>query len=99
MRLRTPDRRDHDVKSVPNELANELGRQVKGEVRFDTVSRILYSTDASLYQVMPLGVVIPRDAEDLVTAMQLAARHRIPILPRGSGTSLGGQTVGVALVI
>lgn len=81
------------------ELAAELRDQIEGEVRFDTATRLLYSTDASLYQIMPLGVVVPRHAGDVVTAVTLAARYNVPVLPRGSGTSLGGQTVGEALVI
>jgi FAD/FMN-containing dehydrogenase/Fe-S oxidoreductase len=87
------------VSSLAREAAGELARGIRGEVRLDEVSRLLYSTDASLYQIMPLGVVIPRDAEDLHAAVRIAARHRIPILPRGSGTSLGGQAVGEALVL
>jgi FAD/FMN-containing dehydrogenase/Fe-S oxidoreductase len=81
------------------ELELELEAALEGEVRFDETSRILYSTDASLYQIMPVGVVIPRHAEDVRAAVRVAAQHRVPILPRGSGTSLAGQTVGAALVL
>ncbi|MDA1330062.1 MAG: FAD-binding oxidoreductase [Chloroflexi bacterium] len=80
-------------------LAHELGRRIAGEVRLDAASRKLYSTDASIYQIEPLGVVIPREEDDLVATLSLAAEYEIPILPRGSGTSLAGQTVGEALVI
>ncbi len=76
-----------------------LKQRVKGAVRFDEVSRVIYSTDASLYQVMPLGVVIPRDEDDVIATVRTCAELRVPILPRGAGTSLGGQTVGCAVVI
>src|SRR5438105_2106189 len=81
------------------ELAHHLAAKIRGEVRFDKTSRILYSTDASLYQIMPVGVVLPRDAEDVAAAVRLAAEAGVPVLPRGSGTSLGGQTVGAAIVL
>ncbi len=81
------------------DLESDLRARLEGDVRFDQVTRILYSTDASVYQIMPIGVVIPRHAGDVVAAVTLAARHGIPLLPRGSGTSLGGQTVGEALVL
>jgi FAD/FMN-containing dehydrogenase len=82
-----------------DDLARNLTREVRGEVRFDKTSRILYSTDASLYQIMPVGVVVPRDAEDVAAAVRLAAQAGVPVVPRGSGTSLGGQTVGAAVVL
>ncbi len=81
------------------ELVEELRRDVAGEVRFDRMSRVLYSTDASIYQIEPLGVVIPRDADDVVAVIEAANRHGVPVLPRGGGTSLAGQTVGHAIVI
>ena len=87
------------VDSDTRDLAYDLEKLVGGEVRFDKVSRALYSTDASIYQIEPVGVVLPRDADDVVAAVETAARHMVPILPRGGGTSLAGQTVGNALVI
>jgi FAD/FMN-containing dehydrogenase/Fe-S oxidoreductase len=78
---------------------NELQKDFQGEVRTDLASRILYSTDASIYQMEPLGVVIPRTQEDLHTAVELAAKHALPILPRGAGTSLAGQAIGDALIL
>jgi FAD/FMN-containing dehydrogenase/Fe-S oxidoreductase len=81
------------------DLVEELRRRIQGEVRFDRTTRMLYSTDASLYQIMPVGVVIPSNADDVQTTVEIAARHRIPILPRGSGSSLAGQAVGAAIVI
>src|SRR5262249_46618119 len=69
------------------------------EVRFDAVSRVLYSTDASNYQIEPVGVVIPSSIDDVMAAIEIANRHRAPLLPRGGGSSLAGQTVGAALVV
>ncbi|MFL5271241.1 MAG: FAD-binding and (Fe-S)-binding domain-containing protein [Anaeromyxobacteraceae bacterium] len=80
-------------------LAARLRREVKGDVLFDAFSRGRYSTDASLYQVEPIGVVVPRDEEDLVAAVQVAADERVPLLARGAATSQCGQTVGEALVV
>src|SRR5680860_659335 len=65
----------------------------------DSTSRMLYSTDASNYQIEPVGVVLPRSLDDVVGAVELAASHGVAILPRGGGSSLAGQTVGAALVI
>ena len=81
------------------EFAGELRSAVRGEVKFDTLTRTLYSTDASNYQIQPIGVVLPLDVDDVVAAVKVAARHKIPIIPRGSGTSLSGQTIGPALII
>ena len=80
-------------------LEAELTARISGEVRFDRTSRMLYSTDASNYQIEPIGVVIPKSADDAIGAVELAASHGMPILPRGGGSSLAGQTVGAALVI
>lgn len=79
-------------------LAEELRWRIAGEVRFDDYSRALYSTDASNYQIVPLGVVLPRTVDDLRATIELAAKHQTPILPRGGGSSLAGQTVGRAVV-
>ena len=80
-------------------LARHLRKHVAGEVRFDATSRRLYSTDASIYQVEPLGVVLPRSAEDVQAAVQIAAEMHVPITARGGGTSLSGQSIGRGLVI
>lgn len=80
-------------------LQHELERSIEGEVRFDTYSRILYSTDASLYQIEPIGVVLPKNVPDIITTVQIARSYHVPILPRGGGTSLGGQAVGQAVVL
>ncbi len=80
-------------------LARRLAKEVDGEVLFDAASRGRYSTDASIYQVTPVGVVVPRNAEAAIAAMQVAVEEGVAILPRGAGTSQCGQTVGAALVI
>src|SRR5690242_675731 len=87
------------TETSPRALEGRLRREVNGEVLFDHASRGRYSTDASIYQVTPVGVVVPRDAQAAITAMQIAAEEGVPILPRGAGTSQCGQTVGAALVI
>ncbi len=87
---------------APEELADlqqEFSRAIGGEVRFDRYNRVLYSTDASIYQIEPLGVVLPRHADDLPAIVEIAARRRIPVLPRGAGTSLCGQAIGPALIL
>ncbi|MDP6548940.1 MAG: FAD-linked oxidase C-terminal domain-containing protein [Dehalococcoidia bacterium] len=81
------------------ELAQELGRRVSGEVRFDAFSRVLYSTDASIYQMEPVGVVIPRSVEDVLAVVEVARANGVPALPRGGGTALAGQTVNHAIVV
>ncbi|PYV37483.1 MAG: oxidoreductase, partial [Acidobacteria bacterium] len=78
-------------------LHREIEHQRKGEVRFDSYSKVLYSTDASIYQIEPIGVIIPRHKHDVLATVKLAARYRLPVLPRGGGTSLSGQTVGHAI--
>lgn len=80
-------------------LAARLRREIRGEVLFDAASRGRYSTDASIYQIEPVGVVVPQTEEDARLAIQIAADQGVPILPRGGGTSQCGQTVGAALVI
>ncbi len=80
-------------------LERRLKNNVEGEVLFDRFSRGRYSTDASIYQIEPLGVVIPKTGADLQAAISLAAEEGIAILPRGGGTSQAGQTVGRALVV
>ena len=80
-------------------LAAELRSRVRGEVRFDDGSRALYATDASNYRQVPIGVVIPRDADDVVEAVAAARRFGAPILARGGGTSLAGQCCNAAVVM
>src|SRR6516225_4908628 len=80
-------------------LAHHLRKHLAGEVRFDATSRRLYSTDASIYQMEPLGVVMPRSAADIVATVQIAAEMHVPITARGGGTSLSGQSIGPGLII
>ena len=80
-------------------LATRLRRELQGEVLFDSFSRGRYSTDASIYQIQPLGVVIPANEQDVEIAVQIAVDEDAPILPRGSGTSQNGQAIGAALLI
>jgi len=81
------------------ELAQRLRRETQGEVLFDTASRGRYATDASIYQIMPIGVFVPKTAEDIASAIGIARELKAPLLPRGGGTSQCGQTTGAALVI
>ncbi len=81
------------------DLSDEFKKNVEGEVRFDKYSRMLYSTDASIYQIEPMGVVIPKHKDDVVTAMNIAKDRKVPVLPRGAGTSLAGQAIGEAVII
>jgi len=80
-------------------LAGRLKSELLGDVLFDPFSRGRYSTDASIYQIEPIGVVVPKNTQDIVRTIQIASDEGIPILPRGGGTSQCGQTVGEALVI
>ncbi len=80
-------------------LAATLRREIEGEVLFDAFSRGRYSTDASHYQIEPIGVVVPKSEADIRRSIEIAADRGIPVLPRGGGTSQCGQTVGEALVI
>jgi FAD/FMN-containing dehydrogenase len=80
-------------------LARALAREIRGEVRFDDGSRALYATDASNYRQVPIGVVLPRDREDLLAAIAVCRRYSAPIVSRGGGTSLAGQTCNAAVVL
>jgi FAD/FMN-containing dehydrogenase/Fe-S oxidoreductase len=80
------------------ELAADLRAAVRGEVRFTPGDRALYAYDASIFRQVPIGVVIPRDAEDVEAALAVCRRHRAPVLGRGCGTGLAGQTVNAAVV-
>ncbi len=91
--------REIEVHTIDGDtLRRDLERLLEGEVRFDKVSRALYSTDASVYQIEPLGIVVPRSREDLIRLVQICARHRCPLTMRGGGTSQAGQAIGSGLV-
>src|SRR5216683_2627914 len=80
-------------------LQDALAAAVTGEVRFDRLSRALYSTDASVYQIMPLGVVLPRTEADIVATVRTCARFGISLTARGGGTSQAGQAIGPGVVL
>ena len=80
-------------------LAARLRANLQGPVRFDALTRALYSTDASIYEIEPIGVVLPRTLDDIDASMAIAREEGVPVLPRGAGTSQCGQAVGRALVV
>jgi len=87
------------VKPGDSALAARLSREIEGEVRFDAFTRGRYSTDASIYQIEPLGVVVPKSEADVARAIDICRDVGVPVLPRGAGTSQCGQTVGEAVVV
>jgi FAD/FMN-containing dehydrogenase/Fe-S oxidoreductase len=93
------DDSDPATRADSEALASALRRRIKGEVRFDDGSRALYATDASNYRQTPIGVVVPRDAEDVVATLATARKYGAPVLGRGGGTSLCGQCCNVAIVL
>jgi FAD/FMN-containing dehydrogenase/Fe-S oxidoreductase len=80
-------------------LETALRAEIKGEVRFDAASKALYATDASNYRQTPIGLVIPRDEEDVIATVRLCREHDAPILTRGGGTSLAGQCTNTAVIL
>jgi FAD/FMN-containing dehydrogenase/Fe-S oxidoreductase len=99
MKDRNESRRGSHFSGDAATLAAELRREIRGEVRFDAGSRALYATDSSNYREVPIGVVIPKSVDDIVTTVAVANRFGAPILARGCGTSLAGQCCNVAVVI
>ncbi|VTS00675.1 FAD-binding and (Fe-S)-binding domain-containing protein [Tuwongella immobilis] len=91
----------HATHSDPNShpLAAALQRHTTAEIRWDAPTRALYATDASHYQIMPLGVVLPRHGDDLLAITQLAAEHGVALIGRGGGTSLSGQSIGAGIIV
>ncbi len=85
---------DVDARALARDLAHEL----RGEVRFSPGSRAVYANDGSVYRQLPIGVVIPRDAADVIAAVEICRSHRAPIGARGCGTGLAGQTVNEAVM-
>ncbi len=81
------------------DLQRELKQNLQGEVRFDAISRALYSTDASVYQIQPLGVVIPKGREDILHTIAICRRFQCPLTMRGGGTSQAGQAIGEGLLV
>src|SRR5437660_5845513 len=80
-------------------IQDDLKGLIKGELLFDELSRTLYSTDASIFQVRPAGVVVPRDEEDVQALVRYAAEHGVSLVPRGAGTGLAGEALGPGLVV
>jgi FAD/FMN-containing dehydrogenase/Fe-S oxidoreductase len=80
-------------------LRRELEREIEGEVRFDAISRALYSTDASVYEIQPLGVVVVKSREDVIRTVAACRKHRCPLTMRGGGTSQAGQAIGNGIVV
>jgi FAD/FMN-containing dehydrogenase/Fe-S oxidoreductase len=94
-----PHTHPHEQFNVPDLLAARLRETVRGEVRFDAASRALYSTDASNYRQVPIGLVIPRDVADVVATVEACREFGAPVLARGGGTSLAGQCCNVAVIL
>jgi FAD/FMN-containing dehydrogenase/Fe-S oxidoreductase len=90
--------RDLETYRASEAFVQEL-REAVSEVHFDRMTRLLYSTDASIYQMIPVGVAMPRDADEVAAAVTISAKHGVPVLPRGGGSSLAGQAVGHALIL
>jgi FAD/FMN-containing dehydrogenase len=82
---------------VSDSLQRDLEASIDGEVRFDRISRVLYSTDASVYQIEPTGVVVVRNRDDVLRTIEIARRHGVSITARGGGTSQAGQAIGSGL--
>src|ERR1700730_16080917 len=80
-------------------LKTALAECLEGEVRFDRLSRALYSTDASVYQIVPAGVVVPRSEADVLAAVTACMRCKVPLTVRGGGTSQAGQAIGPGLIL
>src|SRR6478609_1030306 len=93
------DQKTTAVKPGDSRLAERLRRELQGDVLFDAFSRGRYSTDASAYQIEPIGVVVPKRVDDIAAAIAIGREEGVPVLPRGGGTSQCGQTVGRALVV
>jgi FAD/FMN-containing dehydrogenase/Fe-S oxidoreductase len=88
-----------DAAGLAAGLESKLRDAIDGEVRFDRIARAIYSTDASVYQIMPLGVVIPRSRDDVIKTVRLCGDHGVSITPRGAGTSQAGQAIGAGVQI
>src|SRR5499433_4529593 len=80
-------------------LASRLRQVMRGDVLFDSFSRGRYSTDASIYQIEPIGVAVPKSTEDVEAAIAIAREEGFPVIPRGGGSSQNGQTLGEAVVM
>ena len=84
---------------IKSDLENELKKSIQGEVKFDDIYRQMYSTDGSIYSMTPIGVTLPKNADDVIAIIDICNKSNTAILPRGGGTSLSGQTVNSAVII
>ena len=82
-----------------SEILSKLGPLIDGELKLDSTTRLLYSTDASVYREIPAGVVFPKNANDIQKIVEFCHNHKFPIIARGAGTSLAGQVVGKGLIM
>lgn len=89
----------NQINEIETPVKNLLKTEIEGDVRFDDITREIYSTDASIYRMLPICVAIPKTTKDVKTIIQIAAEYKIPVMPRGGGSSLSGQTVNHAIVI
>ncbi|HUI30940.1 MAG TPA: anaerobic glycerol-3-phosphate dehydrogenase subunit C [Candidatus Acidoferrales bacterium] len=87
------------MSSNPQNIESDLRKKISGEVLFDEISRTLFSTDACMYQIKPLGVVVPRNIEDVIETVRYCSERQIPITSRGAGTSLAGQSIGSGIIL
>jgi FAD/FMN-containing dehydrogenase/Fe-S oxidoreductase len=88
-----------DMDELIPEIVAKLESSITGEVKTDPVTRVLYSTDASIHKIVPMGVVFPRNIDELIPIVKLSNQYNIPLIPRGSGSSLAGQAVGSGVII
>src|SRR6185437_5643670 len=91
--------RSHDQFPAATGLEQQLRAKIRGEVRFDAASKALYSTDSSNYRHIPIGLVIPRDEDDVINTVAICRSFNAPILSRGGGTSLAGQCCNAAVIL
>ena len=82
-----------------NKIGKDLQSKIKGTILFDDFSRGRYSTDASIYQITPIGVVLPKDTYDVVNLVEYSQKHDLPLLARGGASSQCGQTVGECIIV
>src|SRR5580658_2797285 len=80
-------------------IQDDLKGLLKGELLFDDLSRALYSTDASIFQVRPLGIAVPRDEEDVQTLVRYAQEQHLALVPRGAGSGMAGEALGTGLIV
>ena len=91
------------AKAISDELReqiqHDLTKAIRGDVKFDRYTRAIYATDASIYEMEPVGLVLPRNAADVARSIEIARNYEVPVLPRGGGTSLSGQGCNHAVVL